>query len=156
MSKKIKWTYGDVFIIKLLNGKFCVGQILDLQMDNIVRVSLFNEVISNLVTLDLSKICQLENLISLVAVSRENLDNGTWKIEGNKEISIPLSMFPNEKFRFNGWIGSVVYDSGLAEDFLNSFFALLPWDDWHDPNFLDEFLVDKKMKPQNLIFIKKK
>lgn len=156
MAKRIKWTYGDVFIVKLRNSKFCVGQILDLQMDNIVRVALFNEVICNLVKLDLSKICQLENLISLVAVSRENLDNGTWKIIGSKEIRIPLLMFPNEKFRVNGWIGSVIYDCGLVDDFVNSFFALLPWDDWHDPNFLDEFLVDKKKKPQDLIFIKKK
>jgi hypothetical protein len=40
----------------------------------------------------------------------------------------------------------------LAEDFLNAFYGLTAWDDWFDPNYLDEFLFDITKKPKKLIF----
>ena len=42
-KKKQKWNSGDVFIIKLKDNSFVNGQILDLQMKNVVRCALFNE-----------------------------------------------------------------------------------------------------------------
>jgi hypothetical protein len=35
-------------------------------------------------------------------------------------------------------VGSTIYDAAIAEDFMNAFYALQPWDDWHNPDYLDE------------------
>ena len=99
--------------------------------------------------------CNLKNLISLVATTREQLDFEVWKILGNKKIEIPKDDYPNEKFRNNGWIGSKIYDAAVVEEFLDAFYALVPWDNWADPTYLDKLLVDKTKRPNKLINIKK-
>jgi len=154
-AKKIFWKHGDVFLIPLKNGKYSVGQILDLQMTNVVRCAIFNEIVTDVKSENGVNHCNQNNLISLVACSREQLDYGVWHIVGNKNIEIPLNKYPNEKFRKNGWVKSAMYDAALVEDFVNSYHALLPWNDWGNPDFLDEFLINKKIKPDNLIYIKK-
>ena len=81
------------------------------------------------------------------------MDN-VWQLMRNKPIEIAKKDFPNEKFKTKNWIGAKHYDAALLEDFLNSFYALLPWDDWFNPNYLDEFLVSLDKKPQKLIYKK--
>lgn len=154
MAKKIRWKEGDVFTIPLLNKNFSVGHVLDLQMPNIVRIALYDEII-DIKKYDITKLCNYDKLISLIATSREQLDFGVWKIIGFREQQIPVSKFPNERFRNNGWIGAIHYDAAVAEDFINSFYALLPWDDWGNPDFLDKLLYDSNKKPTNLIYLKK-
>jgi hypothetical protein len=153
-KRKIKWNFGDVFIVPLLNNKYAVGQVLDLMMANIVRCAFYDELVDNISNIDISKVCDSNKLISLVATSREQLDYDVWKIIGNKEVLIPKSRFPNEECRSKGWVGAIIHDAALAEDFLNAFYALAPWDDWYNPNYLDEFLVDISKKPKNLIYVK--
>src|SRR5947209_12306672 len=99
--KKKSWGNGNLFIIPLKNEQFAVGQVLDLQMTNVVRIALFDKVVSD-ISFEFDK-NSLENTISLVACTREQLDYGVWKIVGNQVINIPLSEFPNEQFRNNGW-----------------------------------------------------
>lgn len=154
MKKKKEWSFGDVFLVPLKNGKYGLGQVLDLQMPNIVRIALFDEVINSLEEFDINQSCSISNLISLVSSSREQLDYGVWTLVGNSPIEVSKNNFPNEEFRRKNWIGAKHYDAALVEDFLNSFHALLPWDDWFNPNYLDEFLIDLSKKPTNLIYKK--
>jgi len=155
-EKKIEWKFGDVFLIPLKNEKYATGQILDLQMPNIVRVALYDEIVEDTTKFNLQQCCNLNNLISLIASSREQIDYNVWKIVGNKLVSIPKKDFPNEEFRKKSWVGAKHYDAALIEDFMNSFYALLPWDDWFDPNYLDQFLISIDKKPKNLIYKKSK
>jgi hypothetical protein len=53
------------------------------------------------------------------------------------------------------WAGERFSDAALVEDFVNAFYALRPWDNWYDPNYLDKFLINTSKKPSNLVFIKK-
>jgi hypothetical protein len=152
--RKIKWQMGDVFAVPLKDGRFSMGQTLGRSMPNSVRIALYNEVSDSVEGLTIENLCRPENLISLIEVTKEQLDYGVWKIIGNKAIAIPQEDQPNEKYRALRWIGASFYDAGLAEDFLNAYNALLPWDKWYDPNFLDELLVDISKKPKNLILIK--
>ncbi|MBK9247533.1 MAG: hypothetical protein IPM69_05335 [Ignavibacteria bacterium] len=154
-KRKIKWNDGDVFAIPLEDGSFSLGQILDLMTVNIVRIALYDEKIIDIQNLNLELYCKMENLISLVTSTREQLDYNIWKIIGNKEQVVPVKMFPYEDKRDNGWIGATTFDAAIIEDFVNSFYGFLPWDDWYDPNFLDEILVDINKKPLKLIYIKK-
>jgi hypothetical protein len=154
--KKIKWNQNDVFAIPLLNGNYAIGHVLD-QTDfvNAVRIALYDEIIKDFDDIDLNGLINDKNLISLIEVTREQLDYGVWKIIGNKQTTLPIEKYANEQTRINKWVGSTQYGAGLAEDFINSYYALLPWDDWYIPDFLDEFLVSPSKKPGNLIYKKK-
>lgn len=152
--KKVIWKANDIFVIPLLNGKYSIGHILDQRMINTVRIALYDEVLSQLDKLDIESLVNSSDLISLIEVFREKLDYGEWPIIGNKQTVIPVEKYANEQFRSNNWINSVTFDAGLAEDFINSYYGLLPWDDWYDPNYLDKFLVDPAKKPNNLIYKK--
>ena len=153
-KRKIKWGSGDVFAVPLLNGNLAIGQVLDLMMVNQVRLALYDERFPTLEAIALEAVCHPENLISLVASSREQLDYGVWKVIGNKPVSVPLERYPNEQFRHNGWVGAKHYDAGLVEDFLDAYYALRPWDNWFNPGFLDEFLVVGRKRPEGVILTK--
>lgn len=155
MAKKIKWTDGDVFAIPLMDNSFSIGQVLDSQMENVVRIALYDEKINSLENINLLSLCKEPNLISLLASTREQLDYGFWKIIGNKEVTVSKIDFPNQQYRIANWIGAVIYDAVVLEDFLNSFYSFLPWDDWFNTDFLDEFLIDVSKKPKTLLFKKK-
>lgn len=154
--KKAVWNCGDVFAVPLDNGKYAIGQTLIQNLKNIVSISLYNETIDSINEPDLKALCKAENLKSLIDVTIEQLTYRVWKILGSKTIGIPQNDFPNEKFRKTKWVGLITYDAALAEDFLNAFYALKPWDNWYNPNFLDEFLFEKSKKTTNLIFVKNK
>lgn len=155
MRKKANWGINDVFAIPLKDGQFAVGQVLDLQMANIVRIAIYDEKLLTLNSIPIENLCQLKDLISLVACSREQLDYHVWKILGATEQLIPVSKFPNEQYRIKGWIGSKHYDAAIIGDFVNAFYSLTPWDDWANPFYLDNLLVDKAKKPKNLLLIKR-
>jgi hypothetical protein len=153
--KKQTWHAGDVFFVPLKDGTWGVGQVIDLMMPNVIRCLFFDlrfqEVPDSIDRGDLTG-----HETSCVAVTREQIDYGVWKVGQNLSIKIPNSWLPNEQFRQKAWVGAVMYDAALAEDFLNSFFGLLPWDDWHDPNFLDEFLLSPEKKPKKLLLKNRK
>ncbi len=151
--RKTKWKDEDVFAVPLSNSSFAVGQVLDLMMVNQVRLALYDEPALTMEAIDVAAACNPQRLISLVASSREQLDYGVWKILGNKPMSMPLSRYPNEQFRHNGWVGAKHYDAGLVEDFLEAYYALRYWDNWFNPNYLDVFLVDGSKRPPNVILI---
>ena len=153
-KRKIKWGSGDVFAVPLLDGTLAVGQVLDLMRVNQVRLALYDERFPTLEAIALEAVCHPENLISLVASSREQLDYGVWKVIGNKPVSVPVARHPNEQFRHNGWVGATHYGAGLVEAFLDAYHALRPWDNWFNPDFLDEFLVDGSKRPEGVILTK--
>ena len=152
--KKVSWCNGDVFAIPLDNGKYSIGHILDQRLINTIRIALFDEVIESINDITVDTLCDIQKLISLIEVTKEQVEYGVWKIIGKKESLIAQDKYANEKFRKNDSAGSKVYDAALAEDFVNAFYALIPWDDWFNPDYLDNFLVDKSKKPSNLIYIK--
>jgi hypothetical protein len=153
MSKrKIKWHKGDVFVVKLMDGTYTIGQVLDLQMTNIISCAFFDERYASIECILMDSTCNINNLISIIACTKEKLDYDIWKIIGNKPIEINEEKFPNEQFRHNGWIGAKSYDAGIIEEFLDAYNALTPWDDWYNPNYLDELLIDISKRPTNLVY----
>lgn len=152
-KKKVNWQGGDVFSVRLKDGTYSIGQVLDLQMKNVVRCAFFDERNKNQQIANAS--CDIKNLIALVATTKEQLDFGIWKILENRAIEIHIDDYPNEQFRNNGWIGAKVYDAAVVEAFLDAFYSLAPWDDWADPTYLDKLLVDESKKPNGLIYNRK-
>ena len=152
-QKKQKWQNGDLFLIPLNNGLGVLGQVLDLQMPNVVRCVIFEETYLLNESIQLNNY-QVENdkVISLIACTREQLDFSVWKIIATAKVQVPVSKFPNEKYRCNGWVGSIIYDAAIVEEFVNAFYCLCFWDDWANPNYLDELLISIDKKPKQLLF----
>jgi hypothetical protein len=150
--RKTIWLPNDVFAIPLLNGKYSIGHVLDQRIVNTLRIALYNEMINDLESVDLTGLINNANLISLIEITREQLDYGVWKILGNKQTIIPIERYANEEFRANKWINSITHDAALAEDFVNSYYGLLPWDDWYKPDYLDKYLISQDKKPHNILY----
>jgi hypothetical protein len=152
-AEKAIWKPNDVFAIPLKNGDYAIGHILDQRMVNTVRIALYNEVISDLNTIS-ENLINDEHLVSLIEVTREQLDYGVWKIIGNILTIISIEKYANEQFRSNKWINYIVLYATVAETFMNAYLGLLPWDKYYDPDYFDKLLVNPSKKPSNLIYKK--
>lgn len=153
-GKKVTWQPNDVFAVPLLNGNYAIGHILDQRLMNAVRIALYDETIKDLDNIELKGLINNDDLISLIEVTREQLDYGVWKTIGNKQTNIPIEKYANEQFRTNKWINSIVRDAAIAEDFLNAYHGFLPWDKYYDPNYFDKILISPSKKPRHLIYKK--
>ena len=94
----------------------------------------------------------IERLIATLSVTREQLDFGVWRIVGWQPVTIDRSVWPNENCRSQDWIGAKIFDAAIAEDLLEAYNGLAPWDDWKDPEYLDKLLVSPDRKPKHLVF----
>lgn len=158
MVKKIQKNYlnsGDVFTIRLTDGSILLGQVLDFQLKHIIRCAFFNERFQEIEQIG-EYICKENNVIALLSVTKEYFISRKWKIIGNKPIDIFVENYSNERFRNSGWVGAKIYNASIIEDFLNAFYTLSPWDIYYNTEYFDDLLYDKKLKPMNLIFCKKK
>lgn len=54
--------------------------------------------------------------------------------------------------RNNNYVGARIHGAGVVWHFCQSFFGLEPWDQYAEPDFFDEMLIDPKFKPKNLIY----
>ena len=151
-KRKQKWKDGDLFAVPLEDSTYALGQAIDLQMPNVVRCAIYSAKLSAEDFPRASAVHADGTLISLVATTREQLDFGVWKVLGSALVSVQRDQLPNEQFRAAGWVGAKIYDASIVEEFCNAFHALLPWDDWADPHYLDKLLVSSSLKPKNLVF----
>lgn len=151
--KKQKWGIGDVFIVSISDGKSVVAQIIGREAEvlNSVTIAFFDVRVSNpeeISSIDLIP----ESVFSTVFATRDLLDSGDWRVVENRRVIIPVRMFPHEDNRASGFAGAKVIGSGILNEFLNAFYSLTPWDDWKDPDYLDNLLLDPSKKPSNLLF----
>ncbi len=141
----------------LKDGTFGSGQVLDLMMPNVVRCCFYDGKEKDGSPKTKCVGLPFGNLIACLAVSREQLDWGNWVVVGcSSSDPMPKREWPNEQFRHKRWVGAKMYDANLAEDFLNAYHALEPWDDWANPDYLDSLLLPGVSRPDNLIFMKRK
>jgi len=97
-----------------------------------------------------------DRLIAVITVTREQLDYFAWRVVGHQEIDVPRAKWPNQGLPAGSKIGLKVLDAAIAEDLLNAYNGLAPWDDWHDPLYLEKLLAYPARKPANGIYLKSK
>ena len=153
--KKQRWSVGDIFSIQQRDGNGSIGQILDVMLPNVVTCAFYDLRYSGSTHPQRIQLNQ-DPLISCVSVSREPLDDGSWKVIAHQQPAVCRDDWPNETFRDCGWVGAKIYDARIIEEFLDAFYGLTPWDDWHDPNYLDKLLISPEKKPKHLVFKKKR
>jgi hypothetical protein len=147
---KQAWRPGDVFTIHQRDGICSIGQVIEPIMTNVVSCAFYDIRVScNEATgpFDLS----LRHLVTLLSVSREQLDFGQWKVVAHEPVAVDAELWPNEEFRGNRWVGAKIYDASIAEEMLDAYNGLVPWDDWNDPEYLDKLLVSADRKPKHVL-----
>jgi hypothetical protein len=152
--QKQQWEVGNVFVVKLKDGKFVLGQIVgrEARILNSISCAFFDLRVTDRSDVEGIRELPRDKAFSILFVTRDLLDAGVWEVVGNRPISIPKQSFPYEGLREKGFLGAKVIGSGIVNRFLNAFYGLEPWDDWKDPNYLDRLLIFKNKKPLALVF----
>jgi hypothetical protein len=150
---RIKWSFGDLFAVPLKDKSYGILQVIDLMMLNVVYVAIYN-IKTEQQPKNISP--QVDDIISLIAITKEGLDFGYFKHMGNTKLYANKNDFNNERFASQGYVGSKIYDYGLVIDFLNAYHGLEYWDKWINPNYFDDFLIDLSKKPKYLKLKNKK
>jgi hypothetical protein len=147
-KRKVTWEFGVVFAVPLPDGTFGVGQAIAAMMANVsycaftrLRVGEIGGGVPSLLSTD---------VVSRVPVTREQLDYAAWPILGVAPLCCAKSDFAAEDYANRGYVGATIYDAALAEDFLAAFHAFAAWDDWHQPDYLNRWLVSPNAKSQTL------
>jgi hypothetical protein len=152
--RKQSWNIGDIFTVQIKDQRFVLGQIVGREAEVLNSVSVaFYDLRCDAIqeAQDISSL-DLEKIFSILFVTRESLDSGDWQIVGSCAINIPKEWMPYEHLRSKRFVGAKVIGSGIIDEFLNAYYALVPWDDWKDPQYLDRLLLSVDKKPSRLLF----
>jgi Immunity protein 26 len=153
-KRRQSWKVGDVFLIRLKDESFVVGQIVGQEKDalNSVSCTFFDLRVTSEREVDGVSDLPLDKLVSVLFVTRDLLDSHAWRVVGNRGVNLPRRLLPFEGLRKQGWVGASVTGSGIVEKFLNAYYGLAPWDAWYDPHYLDELLISPDKKPATLLY----
>ena len=154
--KKQKWQVGDYFGIPIEDDFLAVGQILG-KYDWIgvaclitkMQISSKNPLLYEDIKIDKN------DVIAAMFITEESLDKGFWPIiqQGIVNKNILKQYFPNiDLIEQGNIIGINTEGSAIIDDFIKAYFSLAPWDDWHDPEYLDKLLISPDKKPDSLIY----
>ena len=155
MAKNLQtWQPGDLFIIQQRDGICSVGQILDHMMKNVVSCAFYDIRVPHAEERGAYELRD-DHLIAALSVTQEQLDAGVWKVIGHQDIALDRSAWPNEDCRSHLWVGASIQDASIAEELLDAYNSLVPWDDWHDPAYLDTLLVAPDRKPKHVVYKKR-
>jgi hypothetical protein len=154
--KRQKPSEGDVFVAPLMDGSNCAGQLLKItpQALNSYVCAFFDVRVpdgSVGVELDINACTPF----AVLFVTPESLKKGHWPICGNARLAVDIERYiPLRELEANEFIGTTIVGSGIIRKFLNAYYGMLPWDDWHDPEYLDKLLVARDRRPANVIWKK--
>ena len=140
---------GDLFAVPIAEGRYGVGQILSVEHDALDSVGciFFAATVS-----DKSGTQGVASPIAVELVTPDLLRSGRWKTKGNFPVGLPPEAWPYNRYRSSGWVGAKIRGSAVIESFLAAFHGLAPWDDFHDPKYLDSFLLPGVERPANVRF----
>ena len=149
--KRTKWKPGTVYGVPLKDGSFGIAQAIDEMMPTVIYVALFSDRFDTLPRN--SDILIEENIISLTATWRQDLNNGSWAKIGDLDPVVSKNSFPNEKFASSGYVGAFHSDAGLLSDFLSAYHGLEPWNVMYEPDYWEQYLNTNKPKPSSILIL---
>ena len=154
--KKQKWQVGDYFGIPIEDDFLAVGQILG-RYDWIGVACLITKMKISSKNLPLYEDIKIDknDVIAAMFITEESLDKGFWPIIQQSIVNknILKQYFPNiDLIEQGNIIGINTEGSAIIDDFIKAYFSLAPWDDWHDPEYLDKLLISPDKKPESLIY----
>ncbi|MEP1740786.1 MAG: Imm26 family immunity protein [Kangiellaceae bacterium] len=151
MAKKT-WDIGNIFCVELSDSSHVIGQVIGREAEvlNSITSAFFSLKFDEMPSVDTLEELDESKLIACQFITKDLLTKRVWKVIGAREPIIAKENYPYEHCRENGWIGAEMHGSGIMVKFLEAYYALGIWDDWYDPNYLDEILWKAAKKPDNL------
>ena len=89
--------------------------------------------------------------IAAFLVTPDLLASGFWPVKTKAPVLLEREDWPYEVYRPVHWVGVKVTGSGIAQEFLAAFHCLAPWDNWHDPEYLDSLLLPGVRRPDGVV-----
>lgn len=151
MAKTQKWKKGDVFLVPLLDGSYCIGQVIYEAAFIKTPICAFFDLRRNEDEINVEELSS-SRLIAVQFVTRDSLGSGRWRIFENQPTPNVADHFNILALENSGFVGVEIRGSGAVTMFLNAFYALSPWNEYFDPNYFDTLLISQDMKPKELIF----
>jgi immunity protein 26 of polymorphic toxin system len=149
--KKTRWKPGMVFAIPVDVGKFGIAQAIDSMMENVIYIAVFSDLYDEIP--EEIEFLDKENVISLHATWKQDLNNGTWAKVGILPSVASKSDFPNEEFASSGYVGAKHSSAGIFNDFLAAYHGVAPWNVMTDENYWDSYLNAGKSRPDKVILL---
>jgi len=151
--KRQRHKIGDVFAVPLVDGSFSLGQVLSYEPDalNSVGCAFYSIRALDPKSLVVPQPLSREDIVSILLTTKDLLNRGRWPVLANRAAPIPLAHCPYDRFRSLKWVGATIEGSAIVEQFLSAYHGLSPWDQFADPKYLDELLLDAALRPPNVL-----
>jgi len=150
---------GDVFLVPQQDGRCSLGQVLafEKQMMNSVSCAFYDIRFPSADGIQLPSDLPSASIIAVLFTTHDLLRRGAWNIVGRLPVVLEQRYFPYEHLRGSGgWVGATMHGSGIVVEFLDAYFGLRFWDDWYDPEYLDELLFQGRQRPPGIKLMGKK
>jgi hypothetical protein len=147
--KRIKWDYGDVFAVPLVDGTFGLVQTIDHWLPHWIYTAITDGRIDSLPAADAT--AQPGKLISLLAVDDDPFDFGGFSRMGHTSPMARKSDFSNESFAERGYVGAESYTGSVVAGLLSAWHKLAPWNICKDEMFFDKLLIAGLKRPTNVL-----
>lgn len=126
--RRSRWKPGTVYGIPLADGSFGIGQSIDAMWESVIYIAVFSYHFDRLPVAPPH--LEAEDILSLGAVLRPDLNNGSWATIGIAEPIVGKQDFPNEAFSTSGYVGAEFSSGGVFSEFLSACFGLTPGTPW--------------------------
>jgi hypothetical protein len=147
-SRAAKFGAGDVFLVKQSDGLVTVGQVMDCPM-SCATVALFAPRINDPQSVSLYRL-DTKHIISAVTCTPELLKSKVWPVVDRRPVVLEQRRWPSESTRAQKWVGMEIQGAGIVRLFLEAYYGLALWDDWHDPKYLDGLLFESVPRPASV------
>jgi hypothetical protein len=139
---------GLVFGIPLKNGTYTIGQVLDRPMASLASIVLFE---GEVAATDLEYVAPARCLRILGTATTGNiaLRDFSWPIiRFGDPLALPQERWPNEAARSRNWVGLVVHNTVIIEDFVNACVGFYRWRSYTaSPDYFDNMLFPGVPRP---------
>ncbi len=127
----MKFAQADYFRVPLLDGRFAVGQVLE--VDKLPAGTVFCALASR-ITDAVATISPLRNsdITAFVLTRSKFLTDGTWALAGFDQIPDYSALFDFEQQRQLDFPSTPIHDPAVIEAYLNAWHGLYKWDGFGD------------------------
>ena len=149
---KQSWSVGDYFTITLSDNSCVFGQVIGYEAEalNSVICAIFSKKVDGSVA-EVPEGLTERDLIAVQFVTRDLLDSSHWRVFAHGLSPDPSRYLPLNALKRDRFIGATIEGSGIIVEFMNAYFALLPWNGFHDPGYFDKLLLSPDRKPEKLL-----
>jgi len=138
----------DIFLIPLLNGDYCVGQVIDPNATPSAALCLISQT-SQSRDAPASAI-DLVHAQSVLLITAASLNDGNWAIIGFEQLPNVTEVFDWRYEKIDTYQRYETYDPAVIEAFVNATFGLYPWDSFGE-GFFEKLLLNPDKRPEKAV-----